>query len=95
MRLRATAVVVAAMSCLGLVTAGSASASVGLFTGPAVVHQNNNGCPPPPLGPDGKPRPLPTGPDGRPLPPPTGADGKPCPPPIGPDGKPLPPPPRA
>lgn len=54
-----------------------------------------NGCPPPPTGPDGRPLPPPRGVDGKPLPPPTGADGKPCPPPTGPDGRPLPPPPGA
>jgi hypothetical protein len=60
---------------------------------PVSAQHHNNGCPPPPMGSDGKPLPPPLGSDGKPLPPPTDADGKPCPPPMGPDGKPLPPPP--
>ncbi|MBF6172281.1 hypothetical protein [Nocardia blacklockiae] len=94
MKLRmATIAVSAAIASLGLLTAGPALAA------PQIAHTDHHqppgppeGCPPPPLGPDGKLLPPPLGPDGRPLPPPTGADGKPCTPPPGPDGRPLPPP---
>ncbi|RDI54196.1 hypothetical protein [Nocardia mexicana] len=94
MKLRmATILVSAAVAGFGLVGAGAATAA------PHVVqtdhHTAPEGCPTPPMGPDGKPLPPPLGPDGKPLPPPVGADGKPCPPPMGPDGKPLPPPPGA
>ncbi|WP_187684447.1 hypothetical protein [Nocardia wallacei] len=80
----ATILACTAISGFGLVTAGAAVAT------PPVVqvdHQQQpgppEGCPPPPLGPDGKLLPPPLGPDGRPLPPPTGADGRPCTPPHG------------
>ncbi|MFE3444914.1 hypothetical protein ACFXNW_17935 [Nocardia sp. NPDC059180] len=93
MRLRTASVLVsAAIAGFGLIATGSAMAmpvdggSVTLAAVPA------DGCPPPPLGPDGRPLPPPIGPDGKPLPPPIGADGKPCPPPVGPDGKPPQPP---
>ncbi|WP_280508937.1 hypothetical protein [Nocardia cyriacigeorgica] len=89
MRLRTASVLVAAaIAGFGVIGAGSA---LGTPTGsapvaPAVVP--GEGCPPPPLGPDGRPLPPPIGPDGKPLPPPIGADGRPCPPPVGPDGHP-------
>ncbi|NEW46390.1 hypothetical protein [Nocardia cyriacigeorgica] len=91
MRLRTASVLVsAAIAGFGMIATGSAMAMpVGGGTHAAVPA---DGCPPPPLGPDGRPLPPPIGPDGKPLPPPIGADGKPCPPPVGPDGKPPQPP---
>ncbi|PXX58385.1 hypothetical protein DFR70_11467 [Nocardia tenerifensis] len=82
MRLR-TAIVLGFAAIMGssLIAAGSASA-VTAVSGPQVpgnVQLDDNGCPIPPRGSDGKPLPPPPGPDGRPLPPPTDANGNPCP----------------
>ncbi|MET8778116.1 hypothetical protein ABZV58_24210 [Nocardia sp. NPDC004654] len=98
MKLRtATLLVSAALAVFGAVTAGPVAAEPLAHLAPTAHHDHDPshpayGCPPPPLGADGKPLPPPLGPDGKPLPPPLDADGKPCPPPLGPDGKPLPPP---
>ncbi|WP_435590298.1 hypothetical protein [Nocardia sp. bgisy118] len=99
MRLRAaTLLASAAIAAFGAITAGSVTAEPLTHILPAAQFDHDpshpgNGCPPPPLGQDGKPLPPPLGADGKPLPPPIGADGKPCPPPLGPDGRPVPPPP--
>ncbi|MFJ1460823.1 hypothetical protein [Nocardia sp. N2S4-5] len=78
-----TVLVCTAIAGFGLVTAGAAVAT------PPVVQVDHHqpgppeGCPPPPLGPNGKLLPPPIGPDGKPLPPPTGTNGQPCTPPNG------------
>lgn len=88
MKLRTASVIAAAaIAGFGAFATGSASAAP-IDAGVVLSGVPGNGCPPPPLGPDGRPLPPPLGPDGKPLPPPIGADGKPCPPPVGPDGHP-------
>lgn len=93
MKLRTASVLVAAaIAGFGAIGAGSAMAAPVETVSATLAGAPGDGCPPPPLGPDGRPLPPPLGPDGKPLPPPIGADGRPCPPPVGPDGHPPQPP---